>query len=100
MEGAAKLPDARAQKYVENVYYHELAQCAAACGYTIVNSARGDFRLVGISPELRERFSKRHRRDRRADACSSSAEHPEKSGGNISDIREHWRTKPSLPQDA
>jgi len=45
-----------AQKYVENVYYHELARALQACGYTIKNSARGDFRVGGISPELIVRF--------------------------------------------
>jgi len=77
-----------AQKYVENVYYHELAQALRSCGYAIENSARGDFRVVGISPELTERFSKRHRQidDQTRQFL---AEHPEKSGSNINDVREH-----------
>jgi conjugative relaxase-like TrwC/TraI family protein len=77
-----------AQKYVEAVYYHELARSLRACGYLIENNARGDFRVAGISPELTERFSKRHRQidDQ---ARQFLTEHPEKNGGNINDIREH-----------
>ena len=77
-----------AQKYVENVYYHELTRALRRCGYTIENSARGDFRVVGIAPELAERFSKRHRQ---IDEQTSQflREHPEKSSGNINDVREH-----------
>ena len=77
-----------ARKYVENVYYHELARSLRTCGYTIENSARGDFRVIGISPELAERFSKRHRQ---IDEQTRQflAEHPEKAGGNINDVREH-----------
>jgi conjugative relaxase-like TrwC/TraI family protein len=65
-----------AQKYVENVYYHELARSLRSCGYSIANSARGDFRL------------KRHRQidDQTRQFL---AEHPEKGSGNINDIREH-----------
>ena len=33
-----------------------LARALQACGYTIKNSARGDFRVRGISPELIVRF--------------------------------------------
>ena len=77
-----------AQKYVENVYYHELTRALRRCGYTIENSARGDFRVVGIAPELADRFSKRHRQ---IDEQTSQflREHPEKSSGNINDVREH-----------
>jgi len=50
-----------AQKYAENVYYHELAHALRACGYTIVNAAHGDFEIAEISRELCDRFSKRHR---------------------------------------
>ena len=41
-----------AQKYVENVYYHELARALRGFGYTIINSARGDFELAEVSAEL------------------------------------------------
>ncbi|MDP0497626.1 MAG: MobF family relaxase [Verrucomicrobiota bacterium JB024] len=49
----------KAQKYVENYYYHELAKGLHRYGYPIKNNAR-DFELEGVSPELIERFSKRH----------------------------------------
>lgn len=50
-----------AQKYVENVYYHELAGALRRCGYGVENSPRGDFELPAVSRELCGRFSKRHR---------------------------------------
>lgn len=50
-----------ARKFIENVYYHRLAQSLREFGYSILNSARGDFELAGISRDLIERFSKRHR---------------------------------------
>ncbi len=81
-----------AQKYVENVYYHELARSLTAFGYTIENSARGDFRLTEISSDVNERFSKRHRQiDEQTRRFL--AEHPEKIDGNIKDVREHLAHK-------
>lgn len=77
-----------AQKYVENVYYHELARALRTCGYTIENSARGDFRIVEISPELCDRFSKRHR-EIDEQAREFLATNPDKVDGNVLDIREH-----------
>lgn len=78
----------RAQKYVENVYYHELARALRQFGYGITNSARGDFELNGIAPELCERFSKRHREiDEKTRAFLAS--HPEKATGNEQALREH-----------
>lgn len=50
----------RARKFAENVYYHELTREMKKCGYQIRNQARGDFEVEGVSPELCERFSKRH----------------------------------------
>ncbi len=77
-----------AQKYAENVYYHELARALLGFGYGLANSARGDFELTGIAPELRDRFSKRHREiDEKT--RSLLAAHPEKRGGNEDAIREH-----------
>ena len=49
-----------AQKYVENVYYHELARELRRFGYEIENQPRGDFIIRGLPQELREKFSKRH----------------------------------------
>ncbi|MEO6741660.1 MAG: MobF family relaxase, partial [Chthoniobacteraceae bacterium] len=78
----------RAQKYVENVYYHELARALIGFGYGIENHRRGDFELKGISPGLRDKFSKRH-----AEIDEKTREllarQPEKASGNVADIREH-----------
>jgi conjugative relaxase-like TrwC/TraI family protein len=49
----------KAQKFIEHYYYHELAKGLYRYGYSIENNAR-DFELKGVSPELIERFSKRH----------------------------------------
>ncbi|QYY35479.1 MobF family relaxase [Ruficoccus sp. ZRK36] len=49
----------KAQKFVENLYYHELTKGLKQLGYVIENNAR-DFEIRSISPELIERFSKRH----------------------------------------
>ncbi|WP_309380302.1 MobF family relaxase [Cerasicoccus frondis] len=49
----------KAQKFVENLYYHELAKGLKQLGYVIENNVR-DFEIRSISPELIERFSKRH----------------------------------------
>lgn len=77
-----------AQKYVENVYYHELARALRQFGYSIVNSARGDFELNGIAPEVCGRFSKRHREiDEKTSAFLAA--HPEIAVGNKQAIREH-----------
>lgn len=81
-----------AQKYVENVYYHELARALHACGYTVENSARGDFRIANIAPELCARFSKRHR-EINEQTERFLEEHPEKASGNLKAIREHLAHK-------
>lgn len=81
-----------AQKYVENVYYHELARALRSCGYTIENSPRGDFRIVEISPELCERFSKRHR-EIDEQTRQFLATNPDKIDGNVHDIRENLAHK-------
>jgi conjugative relaxase-like TrwC/TraI family protein len=77
-----------AQKYAENVYYHELARALRACGYTIINAARGDFAIAEVSRELCDRFSKRRREiDEKTRAFLAS--HPDKQAGNEAAIREH-----------
>ena len=77
-----------AQKYAENVYYHELAQKLRGFGYTIVNSARGDFEIAEISAHICELFSKRHREiDEKTRAFLDA--HPDKRIGNEAAIREH-----------
>ena len=50
-----------AQKFIENVYYHELVKSLQRFGYRVQNSPRGDFEIEGVSPELIDRFSKRRR---------------------------------------
>ena len=88
-----------AQKYAENVYYHELARALLGFGYGLTNSARGDFELIGIAPELRDRFSKRHREiDEKTRAFLAA--HPEKRGGNEDAIREHIAHKERAPKTA
>lgn len=81
-----------AQKYIENVYYHELARALRNCGYTIENFARGDFRIEEIDPQLCERFSKRHR-EIDEQTQQFLATNPDKSKGNVRDIREHLAHK-------
>ncbi len=93
-----------AQKYVENVYYHELAGALRRYGYTVENAARGDFEITDISRELRERFSKRHH-EIDAQLRRLLGAHPEKAGGNVSDIRERLahkersRKRQDMPRD-
>ncbi|MEP6672443.1 MAG: MobF family relaxase [Chthoniobacter sp.] len=81
-----------AQKFVENVYYHELARALRSFGYKVVNSARGDFRIAEISPELCALFSKRHR-EINEQTERFLAENPAKAGGNVKAIREHLAHK-------
>ncbi len=81
----------RARKYVENVYYQELARELRGWGYRICNRPRGDFEVEGISDELCERFSKRHQQ---IDAALSELlkTKPELSAGNFKDLRERLAT--------
>ena len=81
-----------AQKYVENVYYHELARSLRSFGYSIVNSARGDFEVGEVIPEIRQRFSKRHQQ---IDETMRSflAAHPEMRERNENEIREYIALK-------
>lgn len=77
-----------AQKFIENVYYHELACELRQFGYAIENKRRGDFEIKGVSPALIEKFSKRHQEiDQKTRELL--AREPEKASGNIAAIREH-----------
>jgi conjugative relaxase-like TrwC/TraI family protein len=49
----------RAQRFTENLYYHELAKGLRSLGYEIENHIR-DFEIKGVPPSLIARFSKRH----------------------------------------
>lgn len=50
----------RAQKFAENLYFHELAKGLRALGYEIENNSR-NFEIHGVPASVIERFSKRHR---------------------------------------
>ncbi len=76
----------RAQKFVEQAYYHELARSLNRFGYRLRNKPRGDFEIEGVSPELTERFSKRHREIDEKTRELLERE-PEKAGQNINEIR-------------
>ena len=77
-----------AQKFVENVYYHELARELRRFGYVIENKPRGDFEIGGASPALIEKFSKRHQEiDQKTRELLER--HPEKANGNLPAIRDH-----------
>jgi conjugative relaxase-like TrwC/TraI family protein len=81
-----------AQKYVENVYYHELARALRVLGYTVVNSPRGDFEIAEVPEALRARFSKRHAQID-AQTATMLEEHPELHGANVQAIREYLAHK-------
>lgn len=78
----------RAQKYVENVYYYELARDLIGFGYQIQNHPRGDFRVRGVEPTLDETFSKRHEE---IDAKTKEflVRDPGKANANLAAIREN-----------
>ncbi len=77
-----------AQKFVENVYYHELARSLVKSGYQIENKPRGDFEIKGVSPELVKKFSKR--RDEIDQKTRELLERePEKGKGNLAAIRDN-----------
>ncbi|HTV39814.1 MAG TPA: MobF family relaxase [Candidatus Sulfotelmatobacter sp.] len=83
LENCEMLP---AQKFVENVYYHELAKSLKRLGYRVQNSPRGDFEIEGVSKELIDRFSKRHAEiDRRTRELLERE--PDKANQNIKVIR-------------
>jgi conjugative relaxase-like TrwC/TraI family protein len=76
------------QKFVENVYYHELARRLAKYAYRIESRACGDFVIRGLPDKLRDRFSKRHAEmdEKTRDLL---ARNPEEAAGNMAEIREH-----------
>jgi len=75
-----------AQKFVRNVYYHELVGSLQKFGYGIENNPRGDFEIAGVSKELIDRFSKRHREIDEKTKEFLERE-PAKAGQNIKVIR-------------
>ena len=75
-----------AQKFIENVYYHELVRSLQKFGYRVQNNPRGDFEIEGVSKELIDRFSKRHREiDEKTKELLERE--PEKANQNIKVIR-------------
>jgi conjugative relaxase-like TrwC/TraI family protein len=89
-----------AQKFVENVYYHELARELVRFGYQLENKPRGDFEIKGVAPELIEKFSKRHRQiDEKTRELL--AREPEKANANVAAIRENiaHRERPPKVRD-
>ena len=42
-----------AQKYAENIYYHELARSLREFGYTVINKALGDFEIAEVEGLVR-----------------------------------------------
>jgi conjugative relaxase-like TrwC/TraI family protein len=77
-----------AQKFTENVYYHELTRELRRFGYAIENKPRGDFEIKGVAPSLIEKFSKRHQEiDQKTRELLERQ--PEKLNGNIAAIRDH-----------
>jgi conjugative relaxase-like TrwC/TraI family protein len=75
-----------AQKFVRNVYYHELVRSLQRFGYGIENNPRGDFEIVGVGKELIDRFSKRHREIDKKTRELLERE-PDKANQNIKVIR-------------
>lgn len=89
-----------AQKFVENVYYHELSRKLVRFGYQIENLPRGDFQIKGISSELLGKFSKRHQQiDKQTRELL--AREPKKAKGNVAAIRENiaHRQRPPKVRD-
>lgn len=83
----------RAQKFAENLYYHELAKGLRGLGYQIENNAR-DFEIRGVPAGVIARFSKRH------DQIAAEAERQVAEGysGDVGELRtriahEHRRRK-------
>ena len=75
-------------KFIEGLYYHELARALRRFGYEIDNKPRGDFDVKGVAPTLIDKFSKRHQEIDRKTRELLERE-PEKANGNIAAIREH-----------
>jgi conjugative relaxase-like TrwC/TraI family protein len=75
-----------AQKFVRNVYYHEMVRSLQRFGYGVENNPRGDFEIAGVSKELIDRFSKRHRQIDEKTRELLERE-PDKAGQNIKVIR-------------
>jgi conjugative relaxase-like TrwC/TraI family protein len=74
----------RAQRFVENYYFHELAKGLRGLGYEIENEARA-FRIKGVPESVVNRFSKRHQE---IDQETQKRIKSDNWQGNIKDMRE------------
>jgi conjugative relaxase-like TrwC/TraI family protein len=74
----------RAQKFVENCYYHELSRGLRSLGYEIENHARG-FEIKNVPASVIALFSKRHQQ---IDAETQKQVERGKLRGNLKDLRE------------
>ncbi len=74
----------RAQKFVENCYYHELCRGLKKLGYEI-EANRRDFEIKGVPASVIEQFSKRHRQ---IDAETARRMSRGDALGNVKDVRE------------
>ena len=77
-----------AQKFVRNVYYHEMVRSLQRFGYGVESNPRGDFEIAGVSKELIDRFSKRHREIDEKTKEFLERE-PDKANQNVKVIRAH-----------
>jgi len=75
----------RAQKFVENLYFHELCKGLRFLGYEIENNAR-NFEIRGMPAAVIARFSKRHQQIE-----EEARKQIARDGycGNIAELREH-----------
>jgi conjugative relaxase-like TrwC/TraI family protein len=76
----------KAQKFVENLYYHELSKGLKQLGYPIENNVR-DFEIKAVSKELIDKFSKRHKQIDEAVRVHLSSG---KQVGNMKDLRSQY----------
>lgn len=74
----------RAQKFAQNVYFHELAKGLRGLGYQIENNARS-FEIKGVPKSVVSRFSKRRQQ---IDAETENRIKRDGYHGNVNDLRE------------
>lgn len=72
-----------AQKFAENLYYHELSKGLRGLGYEIENTGR-DFEIKGVTREVIASFSKRHQQ---IDAETERRIKNEGIRGNVKELR-------------
>lgn len=71
----------RAQKFAENLYYHELSKGLLGLGYEIDSNTR-DFEIKGVPASLIARFSKRHQQ-----IDAEAAKVLQRAGGDANAVR-------------